>query len=167
MIGHAVGELPCGSQPTAPTSVVWSWRLKECFALAWLSSFKDLTAIPCWWAPIRAKRLSMAAPALVIWLCACVKHWPVNRPIGHFRVPKTLTFKMSPSAQPFLWKWVLFALEWKIISKSKGWALNFVLIQRSGWTRKLPINVQNIFLNWKTNATMFRSCDCLSSSFCV
>ena len=24
--------------------------------------------------------------------------------IGHFRVPKTLTFKMRPSAQPFLWK---------------------------------------------------------------
>ena len=31
--------------------------------------------------------------------------------IGHFRVPKTLTFKMKPSAQPFLWKWVLFANE--------------------------------------------------------
>jgi len=30
---HAVGELPCGSQRTAPTCVVWSWRLKECFAL--------------------------------------------------------------------------------------------------------------------------------------
>ena len=26
------------------------------------------------------------------------------RQIGHFRVPKTLTFKMRPSAQPFLWK---------------------------------------------------------------
>ena len=40
--------------------------------------------------------------------------------IGHFRVPKTLTFKMRPSAQPFLWKWVLFAWEWKIISTSKA-----------------------------------------------
>ena len=28
--------------------------------------------------------------------------------IGHFRVPKTLTFKMRLSAQPFLWRWVLF-----------------------------------------------------------
>ena len=36
--------------------------------------------------------------------------------IGHFRVPKTLTFKIRPSAQPFLWKWDLFAWEWKIIS---------------------------------------------------
>ena len=33
--------------------------------------------------------------------------------IGHFRVPKTLTFKMRLGAQPFLWKWVLFAWEWK------------------------------------------------------
>ena len=31
--------------------------------------------------------------------------------IGHFRVPRTLTFKMRLSAQPFLWKWVLFAWE--------------------------------------------------------
>ena len=40
--------------------------------------------------------------------------------IGHFRVPKTLTFKMRPSPQSFLWKWVLFAWEWKIISISKA-----------------------------------------------
>ena len=31
--------------------------------------------------------------------------------IGHFRIPRTLTFKMRLSAQPFLWKWVLFAWE--------------------------------------------------------
>ena len=40
--------------------------------------------------------------------------------IGHFRVPKTLTFKMRRSAQPFLWKWVLFSREWKIIFISKA-----------------------------------------------
>ena len=45
---------------------------------------------------------------------------PSNCTIGHFWVPKTLTFKMRPSAQPFLWKWVLFAWEWKIISISKA-----------------------------------------------
>ena len=39
-------------------------------------------------------------------------------PIGHFRVPKALTFKLRPSAQPFLRKWVLFAWEWKVISIS-------------------------------------------------
>ena len=27
---------------------------------------------------------------------------------------------MRPSVQPFLWKWVLFAWEWKIISISKA-----------------------------------------------
>ena len=41
-------------------------------------------------------------------------NWTVNfvmtgqQLICHFRVPKTLTFEMRPSAQPFLWKWVLF-----------------------------------------------------------
>ena len=39
---------------------------------------------------------------------------------GHFRVPKTVTFKMRLGAQPFLWKWVLFAWERKTISISKA-----------------------------------------------
>ena len=39
---------------------------------------------------------------------------------GHFRVPKTLTFKMRLGTQPFLWKRVLFAWEWKMISISKA-----------------------------------------------
>ena len=56
--------------------------------------------------------------------------------IDHFRVPKTITFKMRPSAQPFLWKWVLFAWEWKIYFHI---ALNPVLIQRPGVTKKWHI----------------------------
>ena len=40
--------------------------------------------------------------------------------IGDLRVPKTVTFKMRLGAQPFLWKWVLFAWEWKMISISKA-----------------------------------------------
>ena len=32
---------------------------------------------------------------------------------------KNRHFQMRPSAQPFLWKWVLFAWEWKIIYLSK------------------------------------------------
>ena len=43
---------------------------------------------------------------------------PRHGAIGHFRVPKTFTFKMRPRAQPFLWKWVLFAWEWEIVSIS-------------------------------------------------
>ena len=43
-----------------------------------------------------------------------------DKTIGHFRVPKTLTFKMRLGAQPFSWKWVLFAWEWKMISISKA-----------------------------------------------
>ena len=45
--------------------------------------------------------------------------------VGHFRVPKTLTFKIRPSAQPFLWKWDLFAWEWKIISIRHWWCTLF------------------------------------------
>ena len=45
---------------------------------------------------------------------------PWRYEIGHFRVPKTLTFKMRLGAQPFLWKWVWFAWEWKMISISKA-----------------------------------------------
>ena len=37
---------------------------------------RGLMAMPCWWAPITAKQLSMAAPAGVIWWCACVRYWP-------------------------------------------------------------------------------------------
>ena len=44
----------------------------------------------------------------------------ISSSTGHFRVPKALTFKMRPGALPFLWKWVLFAWEWKIIFISKA-----------------------------------------------
>ena len=47
-------------------------------------------------------------------------HFNVGHEIGYFWVPKTLTFKMRLGAQPFLWKWVLFAPEWKMISISKA-----------------------------------------------
>ena len=49
---------------------------------------------------------------------------------------KTLTFKMRPSVQSFLWKWVWFAM--KSHFHIKGWALNLVLIQRPRGTRKWP-----------------------------
>ena len=41
-----------------------------------LCSFIGPTAMPCWWALIRLKQLSMAPTARVIWLCACVRYWP-------------------------------------------------------------------------------------------
>ena len=58
------------------------------------------------------------------WITNCVTSH------GHFRVPKTLTFKMRPSAQPFLWKWVFIYTTMKNRFHIKGWALNLVLIQR-------------------------------------
>ena len=64
--------------------------------------------------------------------------------LGHFRVP--LTFKMRPSAQPFSWKWVLFAWGWKLFPYQ---TLNtsLVLIQRPGGTREWPITPMIII--WK------------------
>ena len=62
--------------------------------------------------------------------------------IGHLRVAKTLTFKTRPSAQPFLWKWVLFAWEWKIISISKAEHLT------SFWYRG-PGKLGNGLFPWK------------------
>ena len=56
--------------------------------------------------------------------------------IGHVRVPKTLTFKMRPSAQPFLWKWVLLARKWKIISISKTEHLTSFWYRGPGGIRK-------------------------------
>ena len=35
---------------------------------------------------------------------AAGRHVQTSNAIGHFRVPRTLTFRMRPSAQPFLWK---------------------------------------------------------------
>ena len=40
------------------------------------SPFFNPTALPRWWAPIRAKQLSVAATAPIKWLCACVRYWP-------------------------------------------------------------------------------------------
>ena len=59
-----------------------------------------------------------------------------GKQIGYFLVPKTLTFKMRPSAQPFLWRWVLFAWEWKIISISKAEHLTSLWYRGPGEPRK-------------------------------
>ena len=45
---------------------------------------------------------------------------------------------MRPSAQPFWWKWV-YCMRLKDDFHIKGWALNLVLKQRPGGTRKWPI----------------------------
>ena len=59
--------------------------------------------------------------------------------IGHLRVAKTLTFKTRPSAPHFLWKWLLFAWEWKIISISKAEHLSSFWYRGPGEYRKWPI----------------------------
>ena len=51
-----------------------------------------------------------------LYWCWCWHHF---KTMGHLRVSKTLTFKMRLGTLPFLWEWVLFAWEWKMISISK------------------------------------------------
>ena len=69
--------------------------------------------------------------------------------IGHFRVPKTLTFKMRLGAQPFLWKWVLFAWEWKMISISQAEHLP------SFWNRGLEELGNGLFMHRRSVVTDF------------
>ena len=52
--------------------------------------------------------------------------------IGHFRVPKNLTFKARLSAKPLIWKWVLIMMQIKLIFRTKVshlalfWKWNFL-----------------------------------------
>ena len=57
--------------------------------------------------PSGDKQFCLWSPTWPLW-----RYVQTSNAIGHVRVPRTLTFKMRPSAQPFLWKWVLFAWEW-------------------------------------------------------
>ena len=65
-----------------------------------------------------------------------VDNGPGGMPIGHFRVLKTLTFK----CKTFLVKMSFICIRLKHYFHIKGWALNLVLIQRPGGTRKWPIS---------------------------
>ena len=90
---------------------------------------------------------------LTVWgLKMCPNAPPQNNTkiIGHFRVPKTLTFKMRLGAQPFLWKRVLFAWEWNMISVSKAEHLPWY------WNRG-PGELENVLLLdfWHQNGAQF------------
>ena len=69
------------------------------------------------WVPRGVEVLTKRHTVVVFEIICAQSQWHA---IGHFRVPKTLTFKMRLCAQPFLWKWVLFAREWKMISITKA-----------------------------------------------
>ena len=82
--------------------------------------------------------------ALFLQVSKSHKNIKTKTQIGHFRVPKTLTSKMRPSTQPFLWKWVEICMRMKNHFHVKGWSLNLVLIQRPGGTRKWPVEISMI-----------------------
>ena len=64
-----------------------------------------------------------------------------NRPMYHFQVPKTLTFKTRISARPFSWKWLLFAWEWKNDFHINTFALSLTLKQSLEVTQKWHISM--------------------------
>ena len=76
--------------PDTMTPVKSLWR-------HWLCPYRGLTAMPCWWAPIRAKQLSIAATAWVILLCTCqlgggqAVGWCMRAPCFKFILPKRLS----------------------------------------------------------------------------
>ena len=61
---------------------------------------KGSTAMSCWLAPIRAKQLSMAATARLIWLCACLRYWP-NRGLKSLALIKFVNANLTRSAPHF------------------------------------------------------------------
>ena len=82
----------------------WVPSLRHRRNLTPVSNVCEAEAIPLFWSPNGLSQLAYRK---------CI----LNRPLPK---SKTLTFKMRLGAQPFLWKWVLFAWEWKMISISKA-----------------------------------------------
>ena len=110
--------------------------LKECISLLtfslplWLSLLK--VTKESWWTKLPVEHCEWNLHYSATWpflKSGRLKEVPlyfltsvINR-IGHFHFHfhfQTLTFKMRPSAQSFLQKWLLFAWEWKTISISKA-----------------------------------------------
>ena len=74
-----------------------------------------------------------------------------NRSIGHFRVPKNLTFTARLSAKPLIWKWFLIIMQIKIIFTTKVshlasfWKWDFLELG-NGLFNNVSYEWQNAFL---------------------
>ena len=78
----------------------------------WHTILERFQVFFCFWeenlwfsVPVRHSKLIYWAPRL-----SQLFQLPQNA-IGHFQVPKTLTFETRQSSKPFLWKWSLFVWE--------------------------------------------------------
>ena len=56
---------------------------------------------------------------LLTWLPLIIVNYFYSLEIGHFRVPKNLTFKARLSAKPLIWKWFLIMMQIKLIFTTK------------------------------------------------
>ena len=97
------------------------------------------TAMPCWWAPVRARQLSMAATARVMWLCACVRYWSGRGLVCVCQLFQVCTiFKVSSanlwtntkyitssicSIIKFIYLHIFFSSSWRKIVTHLAWSL--------------------------------------------
>ena len=84
------------------TRTLPSLTLTWIFDILILDRLSTITAMPCWWAPIRAKQLSMTATAWVIWLCACLRYWPGRGLVYTVYVPLALNLSYNGWAGKYL-----------------------------------------------------------------
>ena len=62
-------------------------------------------------------------------------------PIAHFRVAACLSFKASPGAQPFKWKWVAYSYANQTHFPYNRWTPRLTSKPRQTATRKWPISL--------------------------
>ena len=79
-------------------------------------------------------------------------------PVAHFRVAACLSFKASPGAQPFKWKWVAYSYLNQTHFPYNSWATRLTSKPRQTATRKWPISIESLskWHFWATDGTQKR-----------
>ena len=76
-----------------------------------------------------------------------LQSWPIAIfEIAHFRVAGCLSFKTSPGAQPFKWKWVAYSSANQTHFPFNSWAPRLTSKPRQTATRKWPIPIIQFIL---------------------
>ena len=106
-----------------------------------------------WWTKLPVEHCEWNLHYTVTWpflKSGCLKEVQLNslssviNRIGHFRVPKNPHFQNEAKCTIFLAKMSFICMRMKNYFHIKGWALNFVLIQRPGETRKWSIGCDGV-----------------------
>ena len=106
-----------------------------------------------WWTKLPVEHCERNLHYTATWpflKSGCLKEVQLNslssviNQIGHFRVPKNPHFQNEAKCTIFLSKMTFICMRMKNSFHIKGWALNLVLIQRPGETRKWPIGCDGV-----------------------